>query len=190
MGDCNITVESSEGCMETPLEDFDVLCVVDNRMRWYLEDRHAFAAAIKPIVDQHKRTLFVGASMGGFGALWHGSSLADAVLAFGPQGRLDHATMRPPPTYETYEELSSQLRQSIRAGRARGAMVEVHCAADEHCWHALSMPLSECALTVHPVLPRRPFARFGSGEFVGSYPFRYGMPGFSSATCAARAAAF
>merc|ERR1712217_963575 len=38
-------------------------------------------------------------------------------------------------------------------------MGEVHCAADEHMWHALNLPLNDGALTVDPLMPRKPFAK-------------------------------
>lgn len=142
------------------LEDFDVLSVIDHRMQWYTDDAPAFSDALSKVAAQHLHTLFVGASMGGFGALLHSKHLADAVVAFSPQSRLDHATLRPPGADKAaLEQLSEQVRGSVQAARARGARVEVHCAADEHCWHALSLPLGDLCLTVHPLLPRKPFAR-------------------------------
>jgi len=37
--------------------------------------------------------------------------------------------------------------------------MEVHCAADEHCYHAISLPLGDDCVTVHPLDPRKPFAK-------------------------------
>jgi len=143
-----------------PLDDFDVLSVIDHRMRWYSEDAPAFAAALGDVVAQHRRTLCVGASMGGFGAMLHGGRLADAVIAFSPQSRLDQATLRPPAEGPgELQELFERVGSAVREGRARGARLEVHCAADEHCWHALSLCLDEGCITLHPLLPRKPFAR-------------------------------
>jgi hypothetical protein len=140
--------------------DFDVLSVIDHRMRWYDDPCGGFARSLQSIVAKYRQTLFLGASMGGFGAILHGGRLADAVLAFSPQGRLDQATLRPPAAdSEALKSRHTELCDSIRAAAVRGAAVEVHCAADEHCWHALSMPLERLSLTVHPVLPRKPFAR-------------------------------
>lgn len=56
--------------------------------------------AVRPCAEvtrRYSRTLFLGASMGGFGALRHGSRLADMVVAFGPQTVLSEAG-DPPPT--------------------------------------------------------------------------------------------
>lgn len=142
------------------LADFDVLSVIDHRMQWYTEDEAAFSRALAAVAKQHQRSLFIGASMGGFGALLHGGKLADGVVAFGPQARLDQATLRPPAANpKALEALSARVRNSVFRARARGAQVDVHCAADEHCWHALSLPLADLCLTVHPLLPRKPFAR-------------------------------
>ncbi|CAK0855248.1 unnamed protein product [Prorocentrum cordatum] len=98
--------------------------------------------------------------MGGFGALLHGGELADAVLAFGPQSRLDQAILRPAAaTPGRLDELTCAVQDAVRLGRRRGARLEVHCAADEHFWHGLNLPLEDGALTVHPICPRKPFGR-------------------------------
>jgi len=153
------TPDSCEADFEE-LADFDVLSVIDPRMRWYAEHEDELAEALAAAVKLHKRCLFVGASMGGFGALFHGGLLADAALAFGPQSRLDQATLRPPgESTEALAHLCEKLQKRIAHGISRGARMEVHCAADEHCWHALALPLEDMALTVHPLLPRKPFAK-------------------------------
>jgi len=90
----------------------------------------------------------------------HGGRLADAVVTFSPQSRLDTATLRPAAVdHEALKARHKELCDSVEAATARGAIVEVHCAADEHCWHALNIPLANQALTVHPMLPRKPWAR-------------------------------
>jgi len=151
-------ITPGSGVAQVP--DFDVLSVIDHRMRWYNESSDDFAGALAAVVNKHRRSLFVGASMGGFGSLLHGANLADSVLAFGPQCRLDHATLRPPAaTMEHLDDLVGRVCAAVRTAQARGARVEVHCAADEHCWHALHLPLADCHLTVHPLMPRKPFAR-------------------------------
>eukprot|EP00811_Abedinium_folium_P006725 NODE_161_length_3488_cov_4.828622.p1 GENE.NODE_161_length_3488_cov_4.828622~~NODE_161_length_3488_cov_4.828622.p1 ORF type:complete len:1077 (+),score=356.02 NODE_161_length_3488_cov_4.828622:78-3308(+) len=142
------------------IEDFDMLSVIDHRMRWYAQDSRLLERVLQSLVPRYKRSLFLGASMGGFGALLHGGALADAVLAFGPQTRIDQAILRPPgSTIHQHEELSQRSREAAALGVARGAFVEVHCAADEHFWHALNLPLADSALTVHPMMPRKPFAK-------------------------------
>lgn len=152
---------AAPGLAELPAAgDVDLLSVIDHRMRWYAEDEPALHRALEAVVSQRERSFFVGASMGGFGALLHGSRLADAVLALGPQSRLDQAILRPPaPDAAGLRELSARATAAVLAGRRRGAALEVHCAADEHFWHALNLPLADGAVTVHPLMPRKPFAR-------------------------------
>eukprot|EP00931_Biecheleriopsis_adriatica_P040350 TRINITY_DN23114_c0_g1_i1.p1 TRINITY_DN23114_c0_g1~~TRINITY_DN23114_c0_g1_i1.p1 ORF type:complete len:842 (-),score=160.90 TRINITY_DN23114_c0_g1_i1:45-2570(-) len=143
-----------------PLADFDVLTVVDHRMRWYSEDGPAVSAALENVRRKYSRVLCVGASMGGFGALLHGSRISDAVLAFSPQANLPEACLRPPAENpRALQELSEALFASLQGAACRGVQVDVHCAADEHLLHALTMPLGGISLVVHPLMPRKPFAR-------------------------------
>merc|ERR1712217_314260 len=51
------------------------------------------------------------------------------------------------------------MKESARLAAKQGAIVEVHCAADEHFGHALAVPLRDLALIVHPLVPRKPFAK-------------------------------
>eukprot|EP00434_Breviolum_minutum_P001394 symbB.v1.2.001224.t1/scaffold66.1/size357995/27 len=126
-----------------PLEDFDVLTVVDHRMRWYNEDRPALAKALRDLRPKYSKMLFVGASMGGFGALLHGGSLADAVVAFNPQATLTEALLRPPAeTPKDLEDLSQAVIDSVKTALERKAQITVHCAADEHLSHACSQASS------------------------------------------------
>jgi len=142
------------------LGDFDVLTVVDHRMRWYHEDAAGFREALRTVTRRYRRTLFVGASMGGFGAMLHGGHLADAVVAFGPQSVLSEACLRPPAeSHEDHKFLEKELWASIALAKLRGISVDVHCASDGHFWHVLHLPLEDLALTVHPMAPRKPFAR-------------------------------
>lgn len=142
-----------------PLGDFDVLSGIDHRMRWYSEDAPALSSALQKVCAPYQRVLFVGASMGGFGSLRHGGRLADAVLAFSPQASLSGAALRPPAeSVEALNSLAEQLFESINLASSRGALVNLHCAADDHLLHAMTMP-SALELTVHPLLPRKPFAR-------------------------------
>merc|ERR1712107_740510 len=48
---------------------------------------------------------------------------------------------------------------AVRRGNMRGARMEVHCAADTHLENALALPLEDLNLTVHPLCPRKPFAK-------------------------------
>lgn len=154
-----------------PLEDFDVLCLVDHRMRWYAGDEEALSQALAAIASRYKHKLFVGASMGGFGAILHAGRLAkegcfgknDAVVAFGPQAVLTTATLRPPAfpgaDLNALGDLASRMTEAARTAAERGVTVEIHCAADEHLGHALAVPLRDLALHVHPLVPRKPFAK-------------------------------
>ncbi|CAK9088426.1 unnamed protein product, partial [Durusdinium trenchii] len=142
-----------------PLGDFDVLTVVDHRMRWYAEDRGALQQVLKTLRPKYQKMMCVGASMGGFGALLHGGLVADAVVAFNPQATLTEALLRPPAeTPQELEDLSNAVMESVRVALARKAQMIVHCAADEHLMHALALPKG-VALVVHPLQPRKPFAR-------------------------------
>lgn len=142
------------------IPDFDVLCVCDARMRWYAEDAPAVERTLKKVCMRYDHVMFVGASMGGFGAMLHGAELADIVLTFGPQSLLGQATLRPPADKpQAHLDLSARLQTAVRRARERGCLVEVHCAADTHLEHGLALPLEDLALTVHPILPRAPFAR-------------------------------
>jgi len=97
--------------------------------------------------------------MGGFGALLHGGPLADGVVAFNPQATLTEALLRPPAeTQKDLEDLSQAVMDSVQTAKGRGAQITVHCAADEHLSHALALP-SGIRLVVHPLQPRKPFAR-------------------------------
>ncbi|CAJ1418288.1 unnamed protein product [Effrenium voratum] len=141
-----------------PLADFDVLTVVDHRMRWYNEDRPAVEAALRQLRPRYEKMLFVGASMGGFGALLHGGRLADAVLAFNPQTTLTEALLRPPAEKPAdLQDLSQAVIDSVKAADGK-AQITVHSAADEHLLHACALG-SGITLVVHPLQPRKPFAR-------------------------------
>merc|ERR1712190_449441 len=56
-------------------------------------------------------------------------------------------------------DLYAKVCESVRRARMRGARVEVHCAADTHFENALALPLDDLHLTVHPLCPRKPFAK-------------------------------
>jgi len=106
--------------------------------------------------------------MGGFGSLLHAGHLArkglfgagDAVITFGPQAVLNLATLRPPAEdINALETLATKMKQSARIAAEKGAIVEVHCASDEHLGHGLAIPLRDMALHIHPIVPRKPFAK-------------------------------
>ncbi|CAK0856912.1 unnamed protein product, partial [Prorocentrum cordatum] len=133
------------------LGDFDVLSVVDHRMRWYLEDFGGLQEALRQVVARYDRVLFVGASMGGFGALLHGGLLAGAVAAFGPQAVLHEATLRPPGDDLAHlQEQERALRRSVLAARSRGVRLAVHCASDEHMWSQAHAPEGPAPLPCAP----------------------------------------
>lgn len=148
------------------MEDFDILCLIDHTMRWYVEDFDAMDRMLAETAARYERVVFVGASMGGFASLVYGGRHADTVVAFGPQTRLDTATLRPSARdASALEELHRKAWSSVACGKERGASMEIHCAADDHFWHGLNVPLQDLALTVHPLLPRKPFARIlGKGN--------------------------
>jgi len=150
------------------LEDFDVLSLVDHRMRWYAGDEEALSETLASVASRYEHKLFIGASMGGFGAILHAGRLAregafgstDAVVALGPQCMLSTANLRPPASdVHALDELTARMKESARVAGERGAIVEIHCAADEHFGHALAVPLRDLALTVHALMPRGPFAK-------------------------------
>eukprot|EP00928_Gymnodinium_smaydae_P030995 TRINITY_DN22898_c0_g2_i1.p1 TRINITY_DN22898_c0_g2~~TRINITY_DN22898_c0_g2_i1.p1 ORF type:complete len:815 (+),score=68.62 TRINITY_DN22898_c0_g2_i1:342-2786(+) len=151
---------SKDDSSSLAISDFDVLTVVDCRMRWYAEDIDAVASALKGVCSKYTKVLCVGASMGGFGALLHGGRFAHSVVAFSPQANLLEACLRPPAGKPAaLAELSGELFESLRAAKARDAQITVHCAADEHLMHAVAMPQDCLSLVVHPLCPRKPFAR-------------------------------
>jgi len=142
------------------LGDFDVLSVVDHRMRWYSEDAASFSHALQEVARPYRKTLCLGASMGGFGALLHGGRIADAVVAFSPQANLLEACLRPPGADPAaLEAMANTMFDSVRCAAARGARIKVHTATDAHLLHALALPREAVSITVHPLLPRKPFAR-------------------------------
>lgn len=111
--------------------------------------------------------LFVGASMGGFGAILHGGHLADAVVAFGPQVKLTEASLRPQGVgMDALRLLESDLMGAVATARRRRALMRVHCPADEYLLHALQLPLDRDAVVVHPLLPRKPFAKYLDKAFM------------------------
>lgn len=157
---CDAEGDDSSGRDDDAIPDFDVLIVCDGRMRWYAEDAEELQSAIAGVCSRYQKKLFIGASMGGYGAMLHGAHLADTVVAFGPQAILRHAILRPPAADTgELEGLSEKLAEAILVARKRGASVEVHSAADTHFEHAFALPLADLALTVHPLIPRAPFAR-------------------------------
>ncbi|CAK9026249.1 Probable serine/threonine-protein kinase MARK-A, partial [Durusdinium trenchii] len=136
-----------------PLGDFDVLTVVDHRMRWYAEDRGALQQVLKTLRPKYQKMMCVGASMGGFGALLHGGLVADAVVAFNPQATLTEALLRPPAeTPQELEDLSNAVMESVRVALARKAQMIVHCAADEHLMHVRGSPRTRgaCGVELRP----------------------------------------
>jgi len=152
--------ESWQVANTPPIPDFDVLIACDARMRWYSEDAEAVERALARVCARYKRRLFIGASMGGYASMRHSARLADHVIAFGPQTLLAQAVLRPPALDRAkLEDHYTKVQESVRTARARGAVVEVHCAADTHLEHAYGLPLDDLAMIIHPLLPRVPFAR-------------------------------
>eukprot|EP00971_Amphidinium_carterae_P067690 1340370-Amphidinium_carterae.1 len=79
------------------LADFDVLCLCQSEANWYCAPNGGtlgLEEKLRDILSNYKRSLFLGVSMGGFGALLH-SHLADTVAVFGPQTNLARSHLRP-----------------------------------------------------------------------------------------------
>lgn len=162
------TIDSSKSCARNTSDDqdklapfkFDVLCLVDHCMSWYAADPDRLTKALLGVTKSYKRVICIGASMGGFGAILHGGRLADSVVAFSPQCKLVDSGLRPrAQSLHALQALTDDLKDSIRIARERGASIKIHCATDDHLWHALQLPLEDHALTVHPLQPMKPFAR-------------------------------
>eukprot|EP00403_Amphidinium_massartii_P001878 CAMPEP_0178370754 /NCGR_PEP_ID=MMETSP0689_2-20121128/470_1 /TAXON_ID=160604 /ORGANISM="Amphidinium massartii, Strain CS-259" /LENGTH=955 /DNA_ID=CAMNT_0019990595 /DNA_START=14 /DNA_END=2878 /DNA_ORIENTATION=+ len=138
------------------IADFDVLCLCQSKAEWYcgwngsaldLEDK------LRHVISGYKRTLFLGVSMGGFGALLH-SHLADTVVVFGPQTDLTRSHLRPGWEPEGYAAATQRLRENVRRACSQGVRFEYHVAVDEHLMHARWLPLPPGAVIVHPLLGR------------------------------------
>jgi len=143
------------------VRDFDVLLVVDTRLRWYAGERGSdLEAALRRAAQNYVGRLFLGSSMGAFGALRY-AGLADGVVALSPQVLLHEARLRPgSSTAKELQDLSDLLLESVRAAQEHGrhTRVEVHCSMDEYLHHAIHLPLADGGLVVHPLAPGRPFA--------------------------------
>jgi len=136
--------------------DFDVLCLCQSEANWYCGPNGTplgLEEKLQSIVCHYKRTLFLGVSMGGFGALLH-SHLADTVAVFGPQTNLTRSHLRPGWTPQGYELATERLRENVRAATARGVRFVYHVAVDDHLLHARALPLPQGALVVHPIVGR------------------------------------
>eukprot|EP00397_Hematodinium_sp_SG-2012_P015109 GEMP01015381.1.p1 GENE.GEMP01015381.1~~GEMP01015381.1.p1 ORF type:complete len:443 (+),score=83.21 GEMP01015381.1:995-2323(+) len=137
--------------------DFDVLLLCDTRMQWYLEDRDVFEQQLAEMVKPYSRVLMIGASMGGFGALYY-AHLAHKVLAFSPQVELKEAHLRPGGSLEEYEVWQNDFHRQI--AKAKNTHIEVHCGADVHLRHALAFArMHNSRIILHPICPRRPLTR-------------------------------
>lgn len=133
--------------------DFDVLSVVDARLRWYTGAfEQELRQCLEAVASRYQRCLLLGASMGGFGTLLH-ADLADCVLAFAPQVSLEDARLRPGATAEELRSLSNRVCEVVeRAQRSsRRTRVHVHCPMDEYLHHALRLPLPPGGVVVHPL---------------------------------------
>eukprot|EP00929_Paragymnodinium_shiwhaense_P001684 TRINITY_DN10191_c0_g1_i2.p1 TRINITY_DN10191_c0_g1~~TRINITY_DN10191_c0_g1_i2.p1 ORF type:complete len:660 (-),score=121.17 TRINITY_DN10191_c0_g1_i2:247-2226(-) len=140
--------------------DFDVLSLVDHGMGWYMQDYENLQRALTGVCSSYEKVIFLGASMGGFGALVHCGNIADGVMAFGPQSRLHESILRPTAADTAeLEGITRRCNESIQQARSRGAIVEIQTAADGHLIHSIDLPLADLAVTVHPLCPRKPFAR-------------------------------
>ncbi|CAE8625995.1 unnamed protein product, partial [Polarella glacialis] len=80
------------------LASFDVLSLCDTNAQWYCDAPERLnlevEAKLKELVKKYRRVLFLGVSMGGFGALSN-AHLAHTVAVFGPQIDLAVSHLRP-----------------------------------------------------------------------------------------------
>lgn len=142
--DFNLKPDNSEEDEElAPLEDFDVLLLVDPARCWYHSPESgasnlqlgSFHEDFAAVASRYSRVLAVGASMGGFAAL-RCADFVDAVMAFGPQVDLESATYRPGLGPEDFAEASSQLRSAV--ARRKGS-VECHVSMECHLAQAMQL---------------------------------------------------
>ena len=119
---------------------FDAIYLVDAARGWYLSD--AWEAPLREACAGYKHIVFVGSSMGGFGALRY-RHLATSVLAFSPQVDLSTAVLRP------CGALVARWESETRSAERGAEKVEIHCALEEHLRHVLFAPFA--AVVVHPL---------------------------------------
>lgn len=135
------------------LSDFDVLSLCDTHAQWYLDtDNNILDVERKlaSIVQNYRRVLFIGTSMGGFGALSH-AHLAHTVAVFGPQTDLCKSHLRPGMSREDLEAATAKLRRNVSRALEAGVRIDYHVAAEDHLLYARWLPLPRGSLVVHPV---------------------------------------
>lgn len=139
------------------LKDFDVLCLCDTSVQWYRNDEGScvdLGTRLQDLATHYERVVFLGVSMGGFGALLH-APLADTVAVFGPQTDLCRSHLRPGMGGAAeVEKLSASMRASVRTALAQGTRIQYHVALEDHLVYARLLPLPQSALVVHPVAGR------------------------------------
>lgn len=144
--------EEAEPMEPTRVRDFDVLVLCDTHVRWYNDA--ALERNLSEIASAYRRVLFLGVSMGGFGALLF-SHLADTVAVFGPQIDLGIAHLRPSiESPGALAELTERMQSNVRTALARGCYIECHVAMEDHLLYAQRLLLPPACLIVHPIAGR------------------------------------
>lgn len=135
---------------------FDTLFLCDTNAQWYLDiDCHTLGlrAKLQDITSKYRRVMFLGVSMGGFGALLY-SDLAHTVAVFGPQTDLRRSHLRPGLPRGELEAATRNMRASVREALARGTRFEYHVAMEDHLIYARQLQLPSTSLVVHPIAGR------------------------------------
>lgn len=149
---------SSNSDAQAPMDDdsslrsFDVLSLCDTNLRWYYDTEEYqldLETKLQALRREYKRILFLGVSMGGFGALLH-AHLADTVAVFGPQVDLCRAHLRPAMLPSELEAASRQLQVNVQRALMQGTRVVYHVAMEDHLVYARWLPLPPGSLIVHP----------------------------------------
>jgi len=154
--DTQVTEKKKERAQKLQPSDCDVLFLCDTNAQWYFDVEGSYLGVeekLSGFVTTYKRVLFLGASMGGFGALSH-AYLADTVAVFGPQVDLCRSHLRPGMLPEQLRAASQRLQKSVQRALAKGTRVEFHVAMEDHLVQARWLSLPPTALVVHPICGR------------------------------------
>lgn len=137
------------------LQDFDFLSLCDTNAQWYLDIPEPLRVEekLQGLLAGYQRVLFLGVSMGGFGALSH-AHLADTVAVFGPQTDLCLSHLRPGLSPADMTAASASMQANVSRALARGTRIDYHVAMEDHLLYARLLPLPPGSLVVHPVQGR------------------------------------
>eukprot|EP00931_Biecheleriopsis_adriatica_P100583 TRINITY_DN75868_c0_g1_i1.p1 TRINITY_DN75868_c0_g1~~TRINITY_DN75868_c0_g1_i1.p1 ORF type:complete len:404 (-),score=28.14 TRINITY_DN75868_c0_g1_i1:270-1481(-) len=141
----------------TVLRDFDVLSLCDTHAQWYTHIpgcARSLEENLRNFAKAYKRVLFLGVSMGGFGALSH-AHIADTVVVFGPQTDLRRSHLRPGASGSSELHAAyTSLLVNVKAALFQGTRIEYHVAVDEHLSYARLLPLPTTSFVVHIIQAR------------------------------------